>query len=156
MSDEPHLEEAGPEVYRGDLFTHARTGQSGVIERVHAGGVVDVMLFGGANLPNSAAGRVTRSFGVTAPADFRRPDTLTVDSIQIRRPAIGTRFELHPMRPNSGSGEVEVQRVLTNGYLAVVDVADRSLVLRVHSTELYDDAEERQQADPSRWPVVQI
>jgi hypothetical protein len=161
MSDVPHLQEAGPQIYRGDLFTHVRSGHSGVVERVLPGGIVDVSVFRGASLPNNSDGRsanvvLKESAYERNAADFHMPNTLTVDSIQIRRPAVGTRFELHPLRPNSGSGEVEVHRLLTNGYLEVVDVADRSVVFRVHTTELYADAEERLQPDPSQWPVVQL
>lgn len=153
----PPLEEAGPQVYRGDIFTHVRTGLGGVVTDVHPGGVVDVDMFRGASLPNNAAGRAAQAIGATAAGNFLVPNTLTIDSIQIRRPAVGTRFELHQLHPNySGAGEVEVHRVLAHGYLEVVDVEERSLMLRVHATDLYDDAEERQLADPSRWPVVQI
>jgi hypothetical protein len=156
MNGEPHLEEAGPEIYRGDLFTHARTGQCGVVLQVHPGGIVDVEMFRGTTLPNNTVGRLSQSLGVRSLFDVRTPNTLTVDTVQIRRPAVGSRFELHPMQPNSGSGEVEVHRVLTNGFLEVLDLADRSKVFRVHSTELYTDAEERLQPDPSHWPMVQL
>lgn len=156
MSDEPHLEEAGPQLYRGDLFTHARTGQSGVVEHVRDGGIVDVSMFRGANLPNNAAGRAAQAIGIRSLFDFRTPNTLTADVIQIRRPAVGAKFDLHPATPNPGSGQVEVHRLLTNGYLEVVDVEDRTLMRRLHSTELYADAEERLQPDPSTWPIVQL
>lgn len=148
--------DATPGPARGDLFTQSPSGRWGLIEEVLPGGnAVDVSVFSGADLPDTEAGRTAKAMGITEPSQFRENARLMLDSIQVHRPPIGSRFGLDTRELNVNMNQVEVYRHLANGFLEVRMV--------VHVTELLEPVEgrvdsddDRPQAHPGNWPALKL